>query len=110
MELFIIGLISGLCLGFSISTCKSKTNSDSKDNEWNPVKKGIPEPKIDPLTGDNVKYLCTFKRKFYDDFRRIGIFWVDECGRWISKDGYDYTNWVIAWRKMPPIYMGKNNK
>ena len=109
MELFIIGLISGLCLGFSISTHKPKTDSDSK-YKWNPVKKGIPESKIDPLTGDNMKYLCTYKREVYDVFRKIGIFWVDESGRWISQGGYDYSPWVIAWMPMPSIYVGKRCK
>lgn len=108
MELFTVGLISGLCIGFSIATRKLKTDSDSK-YKWIPVKKGIPEPKIDPLTGENVKYLCVFQREAYDDFRRIGIFWVDESGRWISQGGYDYSQWVIAWMPMPLIYMGKKN-
>ena len=107
MVMFIIGLISGGCIGFTISSFLLSGKEDIKGNKWTPVKKGIPEPKIDPLTGDNVKYLCTFKREYYDDFRKIGIFWVDECGRWISKDGYDYSQWVIAWMPMPTIYMGK---
>lgn len=106
MLLFIVGLISGGCIGFTISSLLLSGKENTKVNKWNPVKKGIPEPEINPLTGDNMKYICTYKRS-YDDFRQIGIFWIDDCGRWISQGGYDYSQYVIAWMQMPAIYMGK---